>query len=799
MNLPEITLDDIRDRVISRNTNKTYLVDNFHFIIWLSRNNIECLTDHGVAMLTEFRAAVPNGSSDKVLLRRNKEEYLHYLRNAEDNHIIHLDRVTPRIFIDFVRLIRNMRNNAYLSRSAYGNRRAALFHLFRLHNKIGFSTEFGLELKTLLRGFFSTLAAMTGHARLVNNVGGDAAGDVAGGDVAVVNNVGGDVAGGDVAAAGDVAVAGGAAGVRNRGGRGQIDFDSWHWNSDESKRPMSVALLKKVCCWLLENGTPDSTMAHAYLLLTWNLCCRSNNTAHLKMADINWSLCFDSFCVFFSHSKTDQTGTESRYPRHIYANPVSPEVCPLLSLAMYFSTNFNTTEVGDCTMLFPGKGQETRFAKMLFAVLLDHVDEVRALGFELHHIGTHSIRKGAASFLSSLVGGPPAAAISVRGGWSMGNVKDRYFKYMESGDEYVGRCLCLLPMLTEEMASSPPWFDVVANSPDDINIYNVVCEQFSVCSLIVGFGRMCRMCLASLLYHRDWIIKNLNCNHCVNICSYSLRDEIIVNEIIDKKLIKVTLPWNDSDHVFTGVPPHVSLLQNLRAIRNDQTQMIDTFVDKVKLALTEYGVGSERFALDNIQKVLDDFKTNIQQTMQQHLQSSGRGVVNEDGVNNESNEREERNDSLGFKYKPHYYGGMWHRVPCDWRIPRCGTKDLWRQWWIGNTTKDRNVPPLRLIKAIDVKHIDKIPLTKQEMHRRTGKYKMQRRKAHKGLQDINALMRVLTKLVVDVGKMETKITITSVERMYKVISKKLNIEERDLQKMWSTVAKDVRLKRYDIG
>jgi hypothetical protein len=86
--------------------------------------------------------------------------------------------------------------------------------------------------------------------------------------------------------------------------------------------------------------------------------------------------------------------------------------------------------------------------------------EVRALGFEISKIGTHSIRKGASTFLTSLPGGPPAAAIMLRGGWSMGNVKDRYFKYVEGGDQYCGRCLTTNSVLSVNIASSPPYFDI---------------------------------------------------------------------------------------------------------------------------------------------------------------------------------------------------------------------------------------------------------------------------------------------------------------------------------------------------
>jgi hypothetical protein len=46
----------------------------------------------------------------------------------------------------------------------------------------------------------------------------------------------------------------------------------------------------------------------------------------------------------------------------------------------------------------------------------------------------------------------------------MGNVKDSYFKYADNGDQYVGRCLSLLPVLNVDLAVSPPYFSDVADS-----------------------------------------------------------------------------------------------------------------------------------------------------------------------------------------------------------------------------------------------------------------------------------------------------------------------------------------------
>jgi hypothetical protein len=105
---------------------------------------------------------------------------------------------------------------------------------------------------------------------------------------------------------------------------------------------MSVALLKSLCRWfLLDRETNDSVFAHCFLLLTWNLGCCVHGMSIIQLQDISWANYFDCFHINFVHSKIDQTCDNSQYPRHIFSNPSEPLVCPVLSLAMYFTSCFS--------------------------------------------------------------------------------------------------------------------------------------------------------------------------------------------------------------------------------------------------------------------------------------------------------------------------------------------------------------------------------------------------------------------------------------------------------------------------
>ena len=278
----------------------------------------------------------------------------------------------------------------------------------------------------------------------------------------------------------------------------------------EGKAPMSVELYHRVCRWFVDWGTLDGIFAHTFTILSWNLACHANNTAKIRLKDVEWASTFDAYEKFFAHTKTDQTGKEAKYSRHVYANPMEPLVCPFLTLAFYFSCCLNMQPTAN-EFIFPGNDQYQRYSKQLYHVLHEHVDEVRLLGFEVADISTHSIRKGAISYLASLPGGPPIAAVCIWVGWTMGNVRDIYMRYISSGDQFVGWCLSMLPLLRTEFGSSPPLFvPTICDWADD---YRKM--QFSMLTGIAHLSRMTLFCFASLAYHRAFITTNLGPNHVV--------------------------------------------------------------------------------------------------------------------------------------------------------------------------------------------------------------------------------------------------------------------------------------------
>ena len=261
------------------------------------------------------------------------------------------------------------------------------------------------------------------------------------------------------------------------------------------KSPISFLLYKRLNEYILKEGTTESVFARVFLCLTWNLICRSKNTTTIHLHHLEWS--DDCLNIYFAHMKNDQLGDRKRDPRHIYANPIDPTVCPILALAIYFSI-YSITGTKDSS-LFPGKNQYKRFAKYFDFILNKFCEEIRdEFGMEVKDIGVHSLRKGAASFVSSgSTCAPPQVATNIRAGWTMGQIQDTYLRYESAGDQYVGCVVSGLPLCSPKFAVLPPQFDCCLKDSEEI-------AKIMFPSLPTGLISTGRFLSACLLFHLDF-------------------------------------------------------------------------------------------------------------------------------------------------------------------------------------------------------------------------------------------------------------------------------------------------------
>jgi hypothetical protein len=287
-----------------------------------------------------------------------------------------------------------------------------------------------------------------------------------------------------------------------------------------------------------------------------------------------------------------------------------------------------------------------------------------------------------------------------------------------------------------------------------------------------------------------WVFKTLHTSHVVIISSHVYRNQAILNYYNEAQppLVVVKHPWSDPVNraFYTGVPPYTCLLQDLAFIKNQQVLLLESFVNKVKEALIECGVTGTRMTEERLQNLFDQFRNELTQ----HL-SGIRPIGQSATVHVHEVEREE----TGRGYTLDVYGGRLHRVPQDWRSPRCGVFSLWRQWWIGDTV--RQIPPLRFLQTKDIENINDIGLSTEEMHHRTGSLREPRRKASKYLSDMSYVMDVITNTYLRCKPMPLVITYSTIDAMFKEVVPVLVVNIRDDQKQWLTVVR--QLRREKIG
>ncbi len=123
------------------------------------------------------------------------------------------------------------------------------------------------------------------------------------------------------------------------------------------KTSANFAVYRRMATEFLKRGKPDDIFSHAYMVLSWNLICRAGNTESICFSHLEWI--GDALGVYFAHMKNDQAGERPRDPRHVYANPLDPIICPILALGIYLMA-FPLVTDPPRTHLFAGGKQYSR-------------------------------------------------------------------------------------------------------------------------------------------------------------------------------------------------------------------------------------------------------------------------------------------------------------------------------------------------------------------------------------------------------------------------------------------------------
>ncbi|RHZ32693.1 hypothetical protein DYB31_008890 [Aphanomyces astaci] len=312
----------------------------------------------------------------------------------------------------------------------------------------------------------------------------------------------------------------------------------------------------------------DAGFLHLFLVLSWNLMARSKSTETIQLGHLSYEE--DAVGITFFKSKTDQDGSKRRDPRHIYANPLQPHTCAFLALGLYLACN----PMLAAGALFPGSSQRTRFGKGLKLALI----EDNPVGSS--EIGTHSIRKGAATFVSSgSTGGPSLVSICLRCGWSLGSVFERYMHYERAGDQFVGRVVAELPLNQANFAVLPPHF--VDNNSDAV--VAALDITFPTLSKVASMRGILAHGMASLVRHFDYVVDTLPAKHIV-FGTPIFRQPLMI------EALKAELATTNQRLQPSGIPPYIEVYRLLEHQGSSIDAMPRSIVDQMRGMLDERDV-----------------------------------------------------------------------------------------------------------------------------------------------------------------------------------------------------------------
>ncbi|KAF0702781.1 hypothetical protein AaE_015708 [Aphanomyces astaci] len=363
--------------------------------------------------------------------------------------------------------------------------------------------------------------------------------------------------------------------------------------------------------------------------------CRSRSTQMIHLDHI--SVRSDAIGIVFCKSKTDQSGTKRRDPRHIYSNPMEARSCVFLAIAIYLACHPQLS----MGKLFPGAAQKDRFGKQL-AKLLSHPDPTCGRS----EYGTHSIRKGAATFAcSGSTGGPSIVSVCLQCGRSLGNVLERYMHYEGAGDQFLARVMAGLPINDASFAILPPHFKM----PLDSDVSSAINK------------RPCVL-LSSLVHHAQALEMLIPKSHPI---FYSR----VFTDVDMVPMLKARLVTHDSVLPATGIPPHVGLHKELTRATTEMRS-----------------IPNEGVAAGNLtQRLLKEMFVEVVAPMVQALASSAEvspapaappRIVN----------------------YPIFEWNPWQqRLLDNFITPSVDVATAWQLWWCGNA--GMRMPPFRLIKA----------------------------------------------------------------------------------------------------
>jgi hypothetical protein len=469
-------------------------------------------------------------------------------------------------------------------------------------------------------------------------------------------------------------------------------------NMFEGKRPVYLETFRKLVMYTFAPGYDMSQyLIHTlFMLLCWNLMTRSINVGRMKYNHISWS--GDALVITLPKSKTDQEG-ENHYPKHVYANPCEPSLCPILHLGIKIVSSVKTRKDSNC--VFEGNEPENKFSKWLQKLMrgLGSVC-IMLLGIGWKEMGTHSFRKGAATYVLSKSGGPTTVAVFQRAGWSIGNTQQRYIFPTEGADQMVGRLLSCLEWNSDDFTTLPPHF--LTNTVDDIEWNSIVpgFENYPAC-----FQCVIPYLVASVVYHHEWLEENLPAGHPYFTCylyekkkSPALKEYVILTRGYCPETGMTATGLPESMRLASKIGEMESRMEEFKrsmdAMRENMNSNHEDTIERIPPAVVESVLqkirveGAVSVTVDDLKKYCSEIREMIDDRFANIVMPA---VNNTDPVPNTPQDE----GAQVVNFTPFHWGGGFHYLPENYTFPSMTVKNIWDRWLHG--VPCQGIPPYRHI------------------------------------------------------------------------------------------------------
>ena len=144
---PTITLERVHDSIVSSKTLQCCVGEIIKFLLWCVGNKPNWMMADGTYHIAHIMEE-HGGEGVRAQRSCTHTEFFGLLYSCDESPVLLLGEVAPCGLMEYAMTHHCIQGRqGYLSKSAYGTIHAAVFHLFHVHNRVGFSEIFVRSLE----------------------------------------------------------------------------------------------------------------------------------------------------------------------------------------------------------------------------------------------------------------------------------------------------------------------------------------------------------------------------------------------------------------------------------------------------------------------------------------------------------------------------------------------------------------------------------------------------------------------------------------------------------------------------